>query len=176
MLPTGPFVVQTEFRDGRVEDSPRAQAYVARQQDRRVPGGARRVRQHLDRHRAGELITGQVRAVTALMRVTEATARGYVGDEASTDRAADAVRGRRRTARRRPDTGATDRSAAAGPPGGAAPGPSARSRTPGPPCDPRAGSTVSVAPSITARILQVWKLGHRPAPRSSGRPASRRVH
>src|SRR5712691_8179056 len=60
MLPTGPFVVQTEFRDGRVEDSPRAQAYVARQQDRRVPGGARRVR-HAPRpapcrragHRAG---------------------------------------------------------------------------------------------------------------------------
>jgi hypothetical protein len=42
---------------------------------------------HLDRHRAGELITGQVRAVTALMRVTEATARGYLGDEASTDMA-----------------------------------------------------------------------------------------
>jgi len=37
---------------------------------------------HLDRQRAGELITGQVRAVAALMRVTEATARTYVNDEA----------------------------------------------------------------------------------------------
>ena len=36
---------------------------------------------HLDRQRAGELITGQVRAVAALMRVTEATARTYVDDE-----------------------------------------------------------------------------------------------
>jgi hypothetical protein len=36
---------------------------------------------HLDRHRAGELITGQVRAVATLMRVTGATARSYLGDE-----------------------------------------------------------------------------------------------
>jgi hypothetical protein len=36
---------------------------------------------HLDRERAGELITGQVRTVAALMRVTEATARRYVDDE-----------------------------------------------------------------------------------------------
>jgi len=36
---------------------------------------------HLDRERAGELITGQVRAVATLMRVTEATARTYVNDE-----------------------------------------------------------------------------------------------
>jgi hypothetical protein len=42
---------------------------------------------HLDRHRAGELITGQVRAVTALMRVTEATARTYLGDEIIKDMA-----------------------------------------------------------------------------------------
>ena len=42
---------------------------------------------HLDRQRAGELITGQVRAVAALMRVTEATARSYLGDEAITDMA-----------------------------------------------------------------------------------------
>ncbi len=42
---------------------------------------------HLDRQRAGELITGQVRAVTALMRVTEATARTYLGDEIITDMA-----------------------------------------------------------------------------------------
>jgi hypothetical protein len=42
---------------------------------------------HLDRHRAGELITGQVRAVAALMRVTEATARSYLGDEIITDMA-----------------------------------------------------------------------------------------
>ena len=35
---------------------------------------------HLDRQRAGELITGQVRAVAALLRVTGATARGYLGD------------------------------------------------------------------------------------------------
>jgi hypothetical protein len=42
---------------------------------------------HLDRQRAGELITGQVRAVAALMRVTEATARTYLGDEAVKDMA-----------------------------------------------------------------------------------------
>jgi hypothetical protein len=36
---------------------------------------------HLDRRRAGELITGQVRAVATLMNVTEATARTYLGDE-----------------------------------------------------------------------------------------------
>jgi hypothetical protein len=42
---------------------------------------------HLDRQRAGELITGQVRAVAALMAVTEATARRYLGDEVITDMA-----------------------------------------------------------------------------------------
>jgi hypothetical protein len=74
---------------------------------------------HLDRRRAGELITGQVRAVATLMNVTEATARTYLGNETITDMApADAVRGRRRTARRRPDGGAADRAAAAGPGGG----------------------------------------------------------
>jgi hypothetical protein len=36
---------------------------------------------HLDRRRAGELITGQVRAVAARMSITEATARTYLGDE-----------------------------------------------------------------------------------------------
>jgi hypothetical protein len=36
---------------------------------------------HLDRQRAGELITGQIRAAAALMRVTEATARTYLDDE-----------------------------------------------------------------------------------------------
>jgi hypothetical protein len=36
---------------------------------------------HLDRQRAGELITGQVRAVATLMRVSEATARTHVNDE-----------------------------------------------------------------------------------------------
>ncbi len=36
---------------------------------------------HLDRQRAGELITGQVGAVATLMTVTEATARGYLDDE-----------------------------------------------------------------------------------------------
>jgi hypothetical protein len=36
---------------------------------------------HLDRQPAGELIAGQVRAVATLMRVTEATARTYLGDE-----------------------------------------------------------------------------------------------
>ena len=36
---------------------------------------------HLDRQRAGELITGQVHAVAALMRVTGATARTYLDDE-----------------------------------------------------------------------------------------------
>ena len=41
----------------------------------------------LDRQRAGELITGQVRAVAALMRVTEATARTYLGDEIIKDMA-----------------------------------------------------------------------------------------
>ena len=42
---------------------------------------------HLDRQRAGELIAGQVRAVAALMRVTEATARTYLGDEIIKDMA-----------------------------------------------------------------------------------------
>jgi hypothetical protein len=42
---------------------------------------------HLDRHRAGELITGQVRAVATLLRVTEATARTYLGDEIIKDMA-----------------------------------------------------------------------------------------
>lgn len=42
---------------------------------------------HLDRHRAGELITGQVRAVATLMRVTEAAARTYLGDEIIKDMA-----------------------------------------------------------------------------------------
>jgi len=37
---------------------------------------------HLDRQRAGELITGQVRAVAALAGVAEATARTYLGEEA----------------------------------------------------------------------------------------------
>jgi hypothetical protein len=36
---------------------------------------------HLDRPRAGELITDRVRAVAALMRVTEPTARKYLDDE-----------------------------------------------------------------------------------------------
>src|SRR6266568_1238611 len=36
---------------------------------------------HLDRQRAGELITDRVRAVAALMRVTEPTARKYLDDE-----------------------------------------------------------------------------------------------
>ena len=36
---------------------------------------------HLDRQRAGELITGQVRAVAALVRVTEATGRTYLDDD-----------------------------------------------------------------------------------------------
>ena len=42
---------------------------------------------HLDRQRAGELITGRVRAVATLMRVTEATARSYLGDEIIKDMA-----------------------------------------------------------------------------------------
>ena len=42
---------------------------------------------HLDRRRAGELITGQVRAMANVMRVTEATARGYLGDEIIKDMA-----------------------------------------------------------------------------------------
>jgi len=42
---------------------------------------------HLDRDRAGELITRQVRAVAALMAVTEATARTYLGDEIIKDMA-----------------------------------------------------------------------------------------
>ena len=42
---------------------------------------------HLDRQRAGELITGQVRAVAALAGVTEATARTNLGDEAIKDMA-----------------------------------------------------------------------------------------
>jgi hypothetical protein len=42
---------------------------------------------HLDRQRAGELITGRVRAVETLMRVTEATARSYLDDESIKDMA-----------------------------------------------------------------------------------------
>jgi hypothetical protein len=42
---------------------------------------------HLDRQRAGELITGQVRAVAAVMGVTEATARNHLGDETIKDMA-----------------------------------------------------------------------------------------
>ena len=42
---------------------------------------------HLDRQRAGELITGQVRAVATLMRVAEATARNYLDDEIIKDMA-----------------------------------------------------------------------------------------
>ena len=42
---------------------------------------------HLDRQRAGELITGQVRAVATRLRVTEATARTYLGDEIIKDMA-----------------------------------------------------------------------------------------
>lgn len=42
---------------------------------------------HFDRHRAGELITGQVRALAALMRVTDATACSYLGDEIVKDMA-----------------------------------------------------------------------------------------
>ena len=42
---------------------------------------------HLERHRAGELITGQVRAVAAPMGVTEATARSHLGDEIIKDMA-----------------------------------------------------------------------------------------
>ena len=42
---------------------------------------------HLDRQRAGELITGQVRAVATLLRVTEATARTYLDDEIIKDMA-----------------------------------------------------------------------------------------
>ena len=42
---------------------------------------------HLDRQRAGELITGQVRTVAILLRVTEATARTYLGDEIIKDMA-----------------------------------------------------------------------------------------
>jgi hypothetical protein len=42
---------------------------------------------HLDRQRAGELITGQVCALATLMRVTEATARTYLDDEIIKDMA-----------------------------------------------------------------------------------------
>jgi hypothetical protein len=42
---------------------------------------------HLGRQRAGELITGHVRAVATLLRVTEATARTYLGDEIIKDMA-----------------------------------------------------------------------------------------
>lgn len=42
---------------------------------------------HLDRRRAGELITDRVRAVAALMRVTEPTARKYLDDETVRDMA-----------------------------------------------------------------------------------------
>lgn len=42
---------------------------------------------HLDRQRAGELITDRVRAVAGLMRVTEPTARKYLDDETIRDMA-----------------------------------------------------------------------------------------
>ena len=42
---------------------------------------------HLDRQRAGELVTEQVRAVATLMRVTEANARTYLDDESIKDMA-----------------------------------------------------------------------------------------
>ena len=42
---------------------------------------------HLDRQRAGELITGQVRAVATLMSITEASARTYLGEEIVKDMA-----------------------------------------------------------------------------------------
>ena len=42
---------------------------------------------HLDRQRAGELITRQLRTVAVLMRVTEATARTYLDDEIIKDMA-----------------------------------------------------------------------------------------
>jgi hypothetical protein len=42
---------------------------------------------HLDRQRAGELISGQVRGVATLMSITEATARTYLGDEIIKDMA-----------------------------------------------------------------------------------------
>lgn len=42
---------------------------------------------HLDRQRAGELITDRLRAVAALMRVTEQTARKYLDDETIKDMA-----------------------------------------------------------------------------------------
>ena len=42
---------------------------------------------HLDRQRAGELITGQVRAVATRTKVTEATARTYLDDEIIKDMA-----------------------------------------------------------------------------------------
>jgi hypothetical protein len=42
---------------------------------------------HLDRQRAGELISGQVDAVATLMRLTEATARTYLDDEIIKDMA-----------------------------------------------------------------------------------------
>jgi hypothetical protein len=40
---------------------------------------------HLDRQRAGELISDRVRAVAAIMRVTEPTARRYLDDETVKD-------------------------------------------------------------------------------------------
>jgi hypothetical protein len=42
---------------------------------------------HLDRQRAGELITDRVRAVAALLKVTEQTARKYLDDETIKDMA-----------------------------------------------------------------------------------------
>ena len=42
---------------------------------------------HLDRQRAGEVITEQVRGLADLMRVTEAAARSYLGNEVIKDMA-----------------------------------------------------------------------------------------
>lgn len=87
MFPTGLFVVQTGFRDGRMEDLP-----VPRRTwlDSKIDMFLQELAassMHLDRHRAGELITGQVHVVATLMRVTEATARTYLGDEIIKDMA-----------------------------------------------------------------------------------------
>ena len=69
---------------------------------------------HLDRQRAGELITGQVRAVAALLRVTGQPPAPISATRSSRTWPGGCCSRSPGTARRRPDGGAADRSAVAG--------------------------------------------------------------
>ena len=87
MFPAGLFAVQAGFRDGGWKTCrvPR-RTWLDGKTDvflEELAGSG----MHLDRQRAGEVITEQVRAVAALMSVTEATACGYLGNETVKDMA-----------------------------------------------------------------------------------------